>query len=115
MLDVGGGPGVHARWLAEAGHAVELVDPMPSARRRVRPRSQPKGSPSPPQLGDARALTHADDACSTSCCCSVRCTTSPNATDRVLAWREALRVVQPGGLVIAAAVNRFASLFAGLA
>jgi 2-polyprenyl-3-methyl-5-hydroxy-6-metoxy-1,4-benzoquinol methylase len=29
MLDVGGGTGVHARWLAELGHSVEVVDPMP--------------------------------------------------------------------------------------
>src|SRR4051812_22171768 len=29
ILDVGGGPGVHARWLAEIGHHVDLVDPMP--------------------------------------------------------------------------------------
>ena len=35
--------------------------------------------------------------------------------DRVRAWREALRVVKPGGLVIAAAISRFASLFDGLA
>ena len=29
VLDVGGGTGVHARWLARGGHVVELVDPMP--------------------------------------------------------------------------------------
>ncbi|MDL4821996.1 methyltransferase domain-containing protein [Actinomadura opuntiae] len=29
VLDVGGGPGVHAEWLAADGHAVELVDPVP--------------------------------------------------------------------------------------
>jgi hypothetical protein len=34
--------------------------------------------------------------------------------DRVQAWREARRVVKPDGLVIAATINRFASLFAGL-
>src|SRR5438045_9567239 len=29
VLDVGGGPGVHARWLAQARHEVDVVDPMP--------------------------------------------------------------------------------------
>src|SRR3989442_6074611 len=29
VLDIGGGPGVHARWLARAGRGGELVDPMP--------------------------------------------------------------------------------------
>jgi SAM-dependent methyltransferase len=29
VLDVGGGSGVHAEWLAEEGHHVELIDPVP--------------------------------------------------------------------------------------
>ncbi|QKG19297.1 hypothetical protein [Actinomadura verrucosospora] len=29
VVDVGGGPGVHAEWLAADGHEVELVDPVP--------------------------------------------------------------------------------------
>jgi SAM-dependent methyltransferase len=36
-------------------------------------------------------------------------------TDRVTAWREARRAVRPGGVVIAAAISRYASLFDGLA
>jgi 2-polyprenyl-3-methyl-5-hydroxy-6-metoxy-1,4-benzoquinol methylase len=28
VLDVGGGPGAHARWIAEDGHHVHLVDPI---------------------------------------------------------------------------------------
>ena len=35
--------------------------------------------------------------------------------DRVGALREAFRVARPGGLVVAAAISRFASLFDGLA
>ena len=29
LLDVGGGPGVYAAWLAHAGYRVHLVDPVP--------------------------------------------------------------------------------------
>jgi 2-polyprenyl-3-methyl-5-hydroxy-6-metoxy-1,4-benzoquinol methylase len=29
ILDVGGGAGVHAAWLAESGYRVHLVDPVP--------------------------------------------------------------------------------------
>src|SRR4051812_50141481 len=28
VLDVGGGPGIYAQWLAERGHDVRLVDPV---------------------------------------------------------------------------------------
>src|SRR5262249_46734434 len=35
--------------------------------------------------------------------------------DRVLAWSEARRAVRAGGVVIAAAISRYASLFDGLA
>ncbi|WP_024287089.1 class I SAM-dependent methyltransferase [Cellulomonas sp. KRMCY2] len=39
----------------------------------------------------------------------------PERADRVAAWREAARVVVPGGLVLGMAISRFASLFDGLA
>jgi 2-polyprenyl-3-methyl-5-hydroxy-6-metoxy-1,4-benzoquinol methylase len=29
LLDVGGGPGVYASWLSQAGYEVQLVDPVP--------------------------------------------------------------------------------------
>ena len=29
ILDVGGGPGVYAAWLAEQGHRVHVIDPIP--------------------------------------------------------------------------------------
>lgn len=35
--------------------------------------------------------------------------------DRLAAWREASRVLVPGGVVVAMAISRFASLFDGLA
>ena|SRR5436309_15336382 len=29
VIDVGGGPGTHALWLAELGYEVHLIDPVP--------------------------------------------------------------------------------------
>jgi hypothetical protein len=33
IADIGGGPGVHAEWLAHEGHRVHLIDPVPPAYR----------------------------------------------------------------------------------
>jgi SAM-dependent methyltransferase len=113
ILDIGGGTGVHARWLAAAGHHVEVVDPMP---RHVEAASAlaDEGLAVTARLGDARALPDAD------CTADVVLLLGPlyhlvERDDRVRAWQEAVRVVQPAGAVIGAAVNRFASLFDGLA
>jgi SAM-dependent methyltransferase len=113
ILDVGGGTGVHARWLAELGHSVEVVDPMPRHVAAARALGA-GGLPITASTGDARRLTQPDDAF------DVVLMLGPlyhltERGDRVQAWREALRVVKPGGVVIGAAISRFASLFDGLA
>jgi len=56
VLDVGGGTGVHARWLAEAGFDVVLVDLMPE---HVTQAARVGGVDA--MVGHARALALADD------------------------------------------------------
>jgi SAM-dependent methyltransferase len=112
VLDVGGGAGVHARWLAEAGHQVELIDPMPHHVAAANALAS-EGLSIEAHEGDARALTEPDRTY------DVVLLLGPlyhltERTDRVAAWHEALRVAQPGAPVIAAAISRFASLFSGL-
>jgi 2-polyprenyl-3-methyl-5-hydroxy-6-metoxy-1,4-benzoquinol methylase len=112
ILDVGGGTGVHARWLAELGHSVELVDPMPRHVTAARALGA-AGLPITASTGDARRLTQPDEAF------DVVLMLGPlyhltERSDRVQAWEEALRVATPGGVVVAAAISRFASLFDGL-
>ncbi|MDT0409829.1 MULTISPECIES: class I SAM-dependent methyltransferase [Streptomyces] len=104
VLDVGGGTGVHARWLGEKGHDVRVVDPV---ERHV---ETARAGGIPAEVGDARALSAEDGSY------EVVLLLGPlyhltRAEDRALALAEAFRVVRPGGLVAAAGINRYASLF----
>ncbi|MCX4847279.1 class I SAM-dependent methyltransferase [Streptomyces sp. NBC_00893] len=104
VLDVGGGPGTHARWLSEDGYQVHLVDPVP---RHI---AEAESAGCSVELGDARALTARDDSY------DVVLLLGPlyhlvDPADRRAALAEARRAVRPGGLVAAAGINRYASLF----
>ncbi|MBW1597018.1 bifunctional 2-polyprenyl-6-hydroxyphenol methylase/3-demethylubiquinol 3-O-methyltransferase UbiG [Streptomyces sp. JJ38] len=103
VLDVGGGTGVHARWLVADGYDVELIDPV---ARHVEQAAEVCAA----SLGDARQLAAPD---STYDVVQVLGPLYhlPDAKDRQEALSEARRVVKPGGLVAAAAINRYASLF----
>ncbi|MEU7244815.1 class I SAM-dependent methyltransferase [Streptomyces sparsogenes] len=105
VLDVGGGPGTHARWLAEDGYHVHLVDPVP---RHIEQARGIKGCTA--ELGDARELTAGRESY------DVVLLLGPlyhllerDQRDQTLA--EAYRVLRPGGLLAAAGINRYASLF----
>ncbi len=105
ILDVGGGPGTHARWLTGDGYQVHLVDPVP---RHIKQAGEVAGCTV--ELGDARQLTAADDSC------DVVLLLGPlyhliEAEDRRQALREANRVLCPGGLLAAAGISCYASLF----
>ncbi|MGW8777133.1 class I SAM-dependent methyltransferase [Streptomyces sp. NPDC055796] len=55
VLDVGGGPGVHARWLTDRGYRVLVVDPVERHVRQAREQGLAAAV-----VGDARHLDHAD-------------------------------------------------------
>ncbi|MFD3516124.1 class I SAM-dependent methyltransferase [Streptomyces sp. NPDC058657] len=104
VLDVGGGPGVHAAWLVGDGYAVHLVDPV---QRHI---DQALSRGCTAELGDARSLSAGD------CSYDVVLLMGPlyhlpDAPDRHQALAEAFRVVRPGGLVAVAGINQYASLF----
>lgn len=104
VLDVGGGPGTHAAWLAREGYAVHLIDPV---QRHLDQAQAIAGCTV--ELGDARTLATADATF------DVVLLLGPlyhllDPAHRTAALTEARRVVRPGGMVAAAAINRFASL-----
>ncbi|MFF7390639.1 class I SAM-dependent methyltransferase [Streptomyces scabiei] len=104
VLDVGGGTGIHAEWLAGDGHRVEVVDPVPMHVERS---GRLPGVTA--RLGDARALP-AEDAAHDVVLLLGPLYHLPERPDRVRALAEARRAVRPGGVVVAATINRFAGL-----
>jgi SAM-dependent methyltransferase len=111
VLDVGGATGVYARWLAERGYEVHLVDPVPRHVEEARAHAGPPLARA--MVGDARHLEEADGSA------AAVVLLGPlyhlvDRDDRVRALAEAGRVVRPGGVVVAAAISRHASLLDGL-
>lgn len=115
VLDVGGGPGTHATWLARDGYTVHLVDPMANLLREARAASaqQPRQPIASITRGEARALSWVDDSADAVLLLGplYHLTQRPA---RVAALAEARRVVRPGGPVLVAGVSRFSSALDGL-
>jgi SAM-dependent methyltransferase len=121
IIDVGGGTGVHAQWLAVDGHDVHVVDLVPVHVEQVRAvaaAAHPAGTPAPgrvtAEVGDARDLPVADASVDAALVLGPMYHLT-DGDDRLRALAEVRRVVRPGGLVFVAAISRFASLFDGLA
>ena len=113
VLDVGGATGVHAEWLLADGHTVHLVDLLEGhvARATDRLGEDPRFTAT---VGDARTLELPDASVDAVLLLGPLYHLTERA-DRLAVWREASRVVVPGGVVLAMGISRFASLFDGLA
>jgi SAM-dependent methyltransferase len=108
VLDVGGGPGIYAGWLAGLGYTVRLVDPVERHVAEARALGAFEA-----EVGDARAL-HAAHASYDVVLLMGPLYHLVERADRLLALHEVARVTKPGGLVIAVGISRFASLLDGL-
>jgi SAM-dependent methyltransferase len=108
ILDVGGGPGVHAAWLRADGYDVRLLDPVGTHVEQA----QAQGIDA--DLGDARQLDEPDASYDAVLLLGPLYHLVERAA-RVAALTEAWRVLRPGGLIAAAAINRSASLVDGIA
>jgi SAM-dependent methyltransferase len=114
VLDVGGGPGVHATWLAGLGYEVHLVDAMPLHVEQARAALERTGGRFTARVGDARSLEAATVSADAVLLCGPLYHLT-EARDRARALAEAHRVLRPGGWLFAAAISRFASAFDGMA
>jgi len=115
ILDVGGGPGIYACWLAARGYRVHLIDALPSHVEQARQASarQPEAPVASLRVGDARRLEEAD-ATADAVLLLGPLYHLTGRDDRIQALREARRVLRPGGLLFAVGIGRFASLLSGM-
>lgn len=104
VLDVGGGPGVYAAWLASLGYQVTLVDPV----ARHREQANEHGTFAV-EDGDARAL-NAPDGSADAVLLMGPLYHLVDPADRARALAEARRVARPGGVVVAAFIARHAAI-----
>lgn len=115
VLDVGGAAGAYAFWLAERGYDVRLFDATPRLVDVARKRNEH----APHRLtscsaADARALPEPNESA------ELVLLLGPlyhlvHEHDRQTALSEVIRVLRPGGVLIAAGISRFASALDGLA
>src|SRR5262245_3394659 len=115
VLDVGGGPGGHAYWLATRGYTVHLLDITPLHVELARQASarQPAAPLASAEVGDARALAWGSGTADAVVLFGPLYHLTDRA-DRFQALREAHRVLRPGGVLLASAISRFASALDGL-
>jgi len=115
ILDIGGGPGDHACWLARQRYQVHLMDivPLHVEMARAASRQQPDAPLASVQVGDARSLPW-DDATADVVCLLGPLYHLTDRDDRMSALNEAHRVLKPGGVLFAVGVSRFASTMDGL-
>lgn len=115
IIDVGGAAGTYSAWLAGLGYAVHLVDAsmrlVEEARKRNASLAQPIRSL---VVGDARSLPR-DDATADVVLIMGPLYHLPSQADCFRALGEAMRVLVPSGLVIVAAISRYASTMASFA
>lgn len=104
VYDVGGGTGIHAAWLADRGYEVHLIDPVPRHVDTAAAHGTFTAS-----VGDARQLPWADGGVDAVLLLGPMYHLVTTA-DRRAALLESLRVLKPGGVLMASAISRFMAL-----
>lgn len=115
ILDIGGGPGGHACWLARQGHEVHLIDITPLHVQLAKEASQcqPEAPLASVSVGDACSLSWNAETVDIALLFGPLYHLTDNK-DRLKALQEAYRVLKSGGVLLAVGISRFASTFDGL-
>lgn len=115
VFDIGGGPGVYSCWLAREGYEVHLVDAMPLHIEQAKSASaaQPATPVATLEVGDARELAW-PDACADGVLLHGPLYHLTDRKDRLAAIGESMRVLRPGGVLLAIAITSHASTLGGL-
>ena len=113
IIDVGGGPGVYAEWLAGLGHEVHLIDPVEKHIKQASKRSKQAKKPFKALLGEAQKLDFPDSFA------DIVILHGPlyhlqQKEQRIKALAEAKRILKPVGVVLGFAINHSASTVAAL-
>ncbi len=115
VLDVGGGPGAYALPLARRGYRTHLIDliPLHVTEASEAASQQPDRPLASATVGDARQLSF-EDASADAVLLLGPLYHLTETSDRMQALSEAHRVLRPGGVLVAAAISRYASMCDGL-
>ena len=113
VLDIGGGPGRYAIWLAQRGHRVVLADLSSDLLSAARVKIDEAGVGTMVEEiveADARDLSHWADGSFDAVLCLGPFYHLPNPNDRSRAAAELCRVLRPGGPAFVALMPRYAFL-----
>lgn len=115
VLDIGGGPGGHALWLAGLGYEVHLMDAVPLHVKAAEEASmKQKDAPlAGARVGDARRVEREDGSADAVLLFGPLYHLT-DAADRMLALREARRVLSKDSVLMVAGISRFASVLDGI-
>ena len=115
VLDIGGGTGVYAFWLASLGYSVHLIDATPLHITQAQEIASQPGMPllASMSVGDARHLDYAAGSADAVLLLGPLYHLTERE-DRIRALQEAFRVLRSGGIVCAVGISRFASALDGL-
>ena len=109
VADIGGGTGHYSSWLSTFGHRVSLVDPIPQHLAKA------KRKPGNFKciLAEARSLPFEDSSFDLVILHGPLYHLQDQA-DRLMAIKEARRIIRPGGIVLGFAITHAASTLAAL-
>lgn len=112
IVDIGGGTGRYAAWLAGLGYEVHLIEPVPLHVDQATARAA-AGRGFTVSLGHATSLP-IDSGSQDAALLLGPLYHLPDPAERARAWAESRRVLGPHGLVIAVGINRYAGVLDSL-